>query len=152
LEHRTAQTEKVSLTIFDIDYFKSINDRYGHAIGDAVLVEIGKALAKSARDGDVVARWGGEEFLLLLPETNLEAAITLAERLRKVIAKIRLPLEDGELSFTASFGVSQRTHQETLDSLISESDGFMYQAKKLGRNRVSYENQQNRPGCSIAET
>ena len=131
----------VSLIIFNIDYFKLINDRYGHAIGDAVLVEIGKALAKSARDGDVVARWGGEEFLLLLPETNLEAAITLAERLRKVIAKTRMPLEDSELSFTASFGVSQRTYQETLDSLISEADGFMYQAKKLGRIRVSYENQ-----------
>ncbi|MBS3954572.1 MAG: GGDEF domain-containing protein [Methylomicrobium sp.] len=126
----------ISLIIFDLDHFKSINDQYGHSKGDDVLVETGKILAKSARQGDVLARWGGEEFLLLLPETHLEAATALAERLRKIIAGIRLPTEGGELSFTASFGVVQRSQHETLDSLISEADGYMYKAKKQGRNRV----------------
>ncbi|MDP2178995.1 diguanylate cyclase [Methylicorpusculum sp.] len=129
----------ISLIIFDLDHFKSINDQYGHSKGDDVLVETGKILAKSARQGDILARWGGEEFLLLLPETHIEAATALAERLRKIIAGIRVSSEGGELSFTASFGVVQRTHHETLDSLISDADRYMYKAKKQGRNRVCSE-------------
>lgn len=129
----------LSLIMIDIDHFKSINDLHGHAIGDAALVATGKALTNAVRDGDIVARWGGEEFLLLLPETKLDAAIALAERLQKVISEFRLPLGNTEITLTASFGVAHRTSQESLDNLIAEVDSFLYQSKKNGRNRISSE-------------
>ncbi|MDP3678049.1 MAG: diguanylate cyclase, partial [Methylotenera sp.] len=135
----TAQRSErdLSVIILDIDHFKSINDRYGHAAGDAALVAIGKVLVDSARDGDIVARWGGEEFLLLLPETRLEAALIMAERLRTAISEIRLPSRDTEIVFTASFGVAHIAKHETLDALISEADNYLYQSKEKGRDSIS---------------
>jgi len=137
----TAQRNQreLSMIVLDLDHFKSINDRHGHAMGDKALVITAGILADSARDGDIVARWGGEEFLLLLPETKLEAALVMAERLQKLIAEIRLPSPDGEIMFTASFGVAHRTRHENLDSLIADADGQLYRAKEKGRNRISSE-------------
>lgn len=129
----------LSMIMLDIDNFKAINDLHGHAMGDASLVATGKLLANAVRDGDIVARWGGEEFLLLLPETKLDAAIALAERLQNTIPECRLPSRNGEITFTASFGVAHKTDQESLDSLIREADNFLYQSKKNGRNRISSE-------------
>lgn len=129
----------ISVIELDIDRFKQINDTHGHACGDEVLISVAAILARSARDGDVLARWGGEEFILLLPETNLEAAITLAESLRVVIAGMRLPYHGEDIHFTASFGVAQRTAQcISMEALISTADDYLYQSKREGRNRVSH--------------
>ena len=129
----------ISVIELDVDRFKQINDTHGHGCGDEVLIAVANILARSARDGDVLARWGGEEFILLLPETNLDAAITLAERLRVVISEMRLHCQGKEISFTASFGVAQRTAEcESMEAIISIADDFLYQAKREGRNRVSH--------------
>lgn len=127
----------LSIIILDIDHFKAINDRYGHASGDAALVAVSDVLAASARDEDVVARWGGEEFLLLLPETRLESALVMAERLQKAIQEIRVPMPAGDITLTASFGVAHKAGHESLNALVSEADRYMYQSKESGRNRIS---------------
>lgn len=127
---------ELSVIILDLDHFKSINDRYGHAVGDAALVAVSKVLSDSARDVDVVARWGGEEFLLLLPETRLASALVMAERLRNAIENIRVPVQGAEISFTASFGVAHKADHQNLDELISEADRYLYMAKESGRNRI----------------
>jgi diguanylate cyclase (GGDEF)-like protein len=128
----------MSLIILDIDHFKAVNDQHGHVSGDAALVAVANALKLSARNGDIVARWGGEEFLLLLPETRLDAALVMAERLRTTIAEIRVPVRDAQIAFTASFGVAHNAGHRHLENLISEADNHLYQAKHSGRNRVSY--------------
>ena len=130
---------KLSVVLFDIDSFKQINDAYGHAGGDGVLTATANILEKIVRKQDVAARWGGEEFILLLPETGLEEAAALAERLRNAIAGIRLEHAGADFSVTASFGVAQREpHHHDLDALISTADNYLYQSKEMGRNRVSH--------------
>ena len=137
----TAQRSRRSLSaiILDLDHFKTINDQHGHAMGDIALVRTATILAESARDGDIVARWGGEEFLLLLPETDLEAALSMARRLQQLIAEIRLPTHDGDVMFTASFGVAEKGRHENVESLISAADRQLYNSKAHGRNRISSE-------------
>lgn len=135
----------LSLILLDIDHFKKINDGHGHGVGDVALVETAKVLTDALRQGDIVSRWGGEEFLLMLPDTSLEAAVTLAERLRHAIADIRVDANGTELLFTASFGVAQQTRQESLDHLITETDNCLYRSKRQGRNRTSYEPGAPRP-------
>lgn len=129
----------LSVVLLDMDNFKRINDVWGHAHGDEVLVAAAQALMQSIRQEDVAARWGGEEFILLLPETDLREAVALAERLRIAIAGIRIARADGETACAASFGVAQRgAHHTSLDALISSADDYLYQSKNQGRNRVSY--------------
>ena len=129
----------LSVVLLDLDNFKRINDVHGHACGDELLVATANVLRKSVRDQDVIARWGGEEFILLLPETDLPEAAGLAERLRAAIAGTRLNCDGAEIGVTASFGVAQRgANQRSLDALISTADDYLYQAKDLGRNRVSH--------------
>ncbi len=124
--------------LLDIDLFKQINDTHGHTHGDQVLVAIAEKLKKSVRQGDVAARWGGEEFIVYLPETNPQEATMLAERLRSAIANTRIAHAKGESAVTASFGVAQKDSQHaTLDSLIACADNLMYQSKQQGRNRVA---------------
>jgi diguanylate cyclase (GGDEF)-like protein len=127
-----------SVMLLDIDLFKQINDAHGHAHGDAVLKTLAEVLRQSVRQGDVLARWGGEEFIVFLPETSLHEAIALAERLRAAIAATRVPCETGVTALTASVGVAQREdHHPTLDALIASADECLYQAKQQGRNRVT---------------
>lgn len=129
----------VAVILLDIDHFKRINDTHGHARGDEVLVETARVLMDSIRQEDLVVRWGGEEFLLLLPETGLKEAVAMAERLRAEIAAIRLGGMQDETGFTASFGVAQRDAQHpTLETLISGADRYLYQSKQAGRNCVSH--------------
>lgn len=129
----------LSVVLLDLDDFKRINDAHGHACGDDFLIATADVLKKSIRDQDVIARWGGEEFILLLPETNLKEAAGLAERLRTAIAGLRLNCDGAEIGVTASFGVAQReSHQRSMDVLISAADDYLYQAKDRGRNRVSH--------------
>jgi diguanylate cyclase (GGDEF)-like protein len=127
----------VSIIMLDIDKFKDINDSFGHAIGDVILIETAKVLREECRDADVLARWGGEEFILFLPETDTANAVALAERLRRTIAAIRVDVGEREIVFTASFGVAERSADSSdLQALISSADRLLYEAKAGGRNRV----------------
>ncbi|MDP2828088.1 MAG: diguanylate cyclase [Sulfuricellaceae bacterium] len=127
-----------AVMLIDIDLFKRINDTLGHAHGDQVLVALADTLKASIRQGDVLARWGGEEFIVFLPETSPDEANILAERLRTEIASIQVPHASGVTTFTASFGLAQRTDEHaTLDSLIASADRLLYQSKQHGRNRVT---------------
>ena len=129
----------VSVILFDMDHFKRINDNYGHVAGDRVLIAIASLIMQSAREGDVTSRWGGEEFILFLPETNLDAATVMAERLRVAISEKHIKHEKGKISFTASFGVAQRPDScESIEELITIADKCLFLSKHKGRNRVSH--------------
>ena len=126
-----------ALIIIDIDLFKGINDTYGHAGGDCVLKSVAEDLRRSVREYDTVARWGGDEFLLMLPATNEENAIRLAERIRDIVEKRRYAYENEALSVTLTLGVSViRNDGDTVDSMIRKADILMYQGKRAGRNCV----------------
>ena len=127
----------LSLIMIDIDHFKQINDQHGHEAGDRVLVEFARLLDRQKRAGDILARWGGEEFILMLPETDLTHATAFAERLRLSLSTSPLPLRHGNVVLAASFGVAERTRQSRLEDLIGAADIQLYEAKKQGRNRVS---------------
>lgn len=122
----------LSFVLFDLDNFKEINDRYGHPTGDVVLVRCAKRARHGLRDGDRLGRLGGEEFGVLLPDTELSAARRLAERLR---ASLEAPADEGP-DVTASFGVVQARPGWTLSRLLTEADRALYQAKRAGKNRV----------------
>ncbi|MFC5301407.1 sensor domain-containing diguanylate cyclase [Azospira restricta] len=130
---------ELSLIMVDIDHFKTINDTYGHAAGDDAIIAVARVLTDSVRAEDIVARWGGEEFLVLLPETPLDAAVALAERLRAGIADARIAMGGQDVRLTASLGVAASGDKESLDRLITEADHFLYQSKHSGRNQVSAE-------------
>ncbi len=126
--------EDCSVIILDIDHFKSVNDNYGHLVGDNVLIEFARVLKNSIRAEDVLGRWGGEEFLIILPHTNLSKAILLAEKLRVAIDTNEFPTL-GHL--TASFGVSSFEEGMSIDTLVETADKSLYESKKSGRNRVT---------------
>lgn len=123
----------LSVIMFDIDFFKKINDRYGHDIGDLVLVEISKLVKKSVRETDIFCRWGGEEFMILLPNTSLEFAVLVAERIRKLIYNLEIKNIE---KVSCSFGVVSFDFEEDLDDFIKRVDERLYTAKDNGRNRV----------------
>ncbi len=132
---------RLSLMMCDIDYFKAVNDQYGHAAGDAVLRAFGKHLNSSRRAPDWVARFGGEEFVIVLPETGLGDAVEIAERARAGIARLEVVVNDTVITVTASFGVSafRMGQGESAQTLIERSDEALYRAKEAGRNLVSAE-------------
>jgi diguanylate cyclase (GGDEF)-like protein len=136
--HALRHGHPVSVMVLDIDRFKEINDRHGHAHGDEVLRVLANILRHSVRQGDVLARWGGEEFIVFLPETGERDAAALAERLRAEFAETRIAREGGATAVTASFGIAQKAeHDLTLDTLIAAADECLYQSKQQGRNRVT---------------
>lgn len=123
--------------MLDIDLFKKINDTYGHQVGDDALKAIANAIAKVIRTSDIAGRIGGEEFAIILPETTANAARLLAERLRLSIANIVISLDDHNVMFSASFGISELDHDDaSIESGMSRADIALYQAKEQGRNRV----------------
>jgi len=128
----------ISLIIFDIDHFKGINDKYGHLEGDKALNHVVDIIKIEIRDIDIFGRFGGEEFVILLPETEIESAHKLALRLCRVLAESRLILQKTDVSITASFGVSGRSIESTsdLEILLRDADEALYRAKNSGRNRV----------------
>ncbi|WP_374359892.1 GGDEF domain-containing protein [Pseudoduganella danionis] len=130
----------LSLLMADIDHFKNVNDQYGHEAGDRVIVAVAKALADGVRNIDLASRFGGEEFVLLMPETSIEVATSAAERLRQEIAALEVKGDKGEsIHFTISIGVAMAPPENTLDTpstLVSRADKALYQAKEAGRNRV----------------
>ena len=134
-----AEQSLLTVIMVDIDHFKRVNDLYGHLVGDEALRLIAETINANKRATDQMGRWGGEEFLLVLPGASLESGRQLAERLRSAIKKLVLPLPDGStFSVSASFGVAcgPIVSGEVLDRLILQADTAMYQAKQAGRNRV----------------
>ena len=124
----------LSVLMLDVDDFKKVNDVYGHDVGDKVLTETAKVLRTHIRQGDTVGRWGGEEFLLVLPRTGEKEAAGFAEHIRNAVASLRA-LPDGK-SFTASFGVAQLSPGESFDAFYRRVDGALYEAKHSGKNCV----------------
>jgi diguanylate cyclase len=125
----------VSAIVLDLDHFKQINDTRGHGIGDLAIQHAGRVIEASLRKSDLCCRWGGEEFVAFLPDTSIEEACGVAEKLRAVIAANPVPVPGGDLSMTTSIGVAEG--QGTLESLIDRADAALYRAKREGRNRVA---------------
>ena len=128
----------LSLIMMDLDYFKGVNDRFGHPAGDALLKEIAHLLAQSVRAVDIVARYGGEEFAIVLPGTDLSQAMILAERVREAIARHKFVIEGVPIRLACSMGVARipDSRLSSLEHFVSAADRALYQAKALGRNRV----------------
>ena len=137
-QHSVRLHEPMALIMCDIDKFKSVNDKYGHQAGDAVLKEIARLLKDEAREIDRVGRYGGEEFLLILPGTVPDAAVTFAERLREKVENHTFSYEGGTLRRTMSCGVAGSPHPKVQDqeALVRAADDALYVAKETGRNRV----------------
>lgn len=131
----------LSLAILDIDFFKKINDSHGHAVGDEVLKTISKLFRDSARSTDLVARYGGEEFAVMMPETDLDDAMTFAEKIRSIIESTSISTQAGELKATISIGVSSvpRSKIRAAKEMIVAADKALYRAKRAGRNQVQAE-------------
>ncbi|WP_207888052.1 GGDEF domain-containing protein [Pseudomonas sp. 30_B] len=132
------QPAPVSLLMVDLDHFKFINDRYGHPLGDEVIRHTAQLLRNYTRSGDSVARLGGEEFLLLLPDTGQAQARSIAEKVRKLLEETALPMKGGLLYLTASFGIAclEAGVPGTYEGLYAAADKALYRAKASGRNRV----------------
>ena len=131
------EVSPLSLLIIDLDHFKSVNDTHGHACGDHVLREFARICQQTVRDGDAVARLGGEEFAIVLPRAGLDEARRIAECIRETVElwDIATP-KGGAIEVTVSVGLAVHRREEALDGLMARADGAMYEAKCLGRNRV----------------
>ena len=132
LNNRPAQQQFILLLV-DTDHFKNINDLFGHLKGDEVLIALSRTLEACSRENDMVFRWGGEEFVILLPHTSLDSALQIAESIRAAVARITIP---GLPRFTVSIGVARHNPGETIDELFKRVDDALYRAKNDGRNKV----------------
>jgi diguanylate cyclase (GGDEF)-like protein len=150
-ENLERNRRNVSIVLLDIDHFKQINDSHGHIKGDEVLIALAECIQRTVRKGDICARWGGEEFILLLPETDREEALIQTERLRQAIETLRVPHKKTTLSITSSFGVSgtpaktgsatfsgKFRHDYNFEGMVKEADDALYAAKNSGRNQVFF--------------
>jgi two-component system cell cycle response regulator len=130
-------SEPFAVVFVELDQMKAVNDRHGHQAGDTVLIELARRLTEAVREVDVVARWGGDEFTLLLPKTGLAGALRLAEKIRAAVADAPFVVDTGELDITISVGVAAYPeHGAAGKDLVAAADAAMYQAKARGRNRV----------------
>jgi diguanylate cyclase len=128
--------DRCSVCIIDLDHFKQINDTFGHQAGDGVLCAISDLISKGLRKTDVFGRYGGEEFLLILPDTDAGGARHKADRLRREIASLQLNMLPGSYRVTASFGIAEHRDDESMDATIERADKALYEAKRAGRNQV----------------
>ncbi|HOI84011.1 MAG TPA: GGDEF domain-containing protein, partial [Campylobacterales bacterium] len=128
--------DNYSVVFFDIDYFKKINDNYGHMAGDVVLASFAQILKKKSRDMDIVGRFGGEEFVTILPKTDLAGAKAYAESIRAAVEKTKFIYKETRIEVTVSCGCAERKSTPSLKELIKASDEQLYKAKQSGRNRV----------------
>ena len=130
----------LAIIMTDLDHFKAVNDTYGHLVGDVVLMTVAKRLAENIRSVDVLGRYGGEEFSILLPGAALKEAQRIAERLRRSVAKSAVETEERDIPLTISLGVTclrPGADAVTITDLIEKADKALYNAKQQGRNRVS---------------
>ncbi len=128
---------KLSCAMLDIDFFKKVNDTYGHDFGDKVLIAVAKTCKKQIRNTDLLARFGGEEFCFLFPETDLNGAAVIAERIRHAISKLEFDSKKKRFSVTVSIGLSElMDSSDNVESMLKRSDDSLYKAKESGRNRV----------------
>lgn len=135
--HRAKRYHRdLSVLMIDIDYFKKINDSYGHTVGDKLLTTLAQTILKSMRSVDHFGRFGGEEFLVFLPETDGQAAVHVAERIREIAANLVISSSETDVSVTVSIGIATYTKDLTTETLIKRADEALYQAKNQGRNRV----------------
>lgn len=142
MRHHVARARRkdapLCFLLLDLDHFKTINDRYGHDVGDTVLVHIAGILRGTCREQDLIARWGGEEFALCLPDTKLDEAQVLGERLRKRIEETPLVSESLTISLTTSIGGTCFLEGDDEDTVFQRADQMLYRAKRTGRNRCCY--------------
>lgn len=135
--HRRYESQ-AALVMFDIDHFKAINDTYGHQPGDAVIQQVAELTRETMRDSDVAGRYGGEEFVVLLPDTDKQGALIFAERLRQAVEAQEIRHEGRSIRFTISLGIADLSHPSTSHAqLIEWADGALYASKSAGRNRVT---------------
>lgn len=130
------QKKPLTLILCDIDRFKRVNDQYGHDGGDVVLKHVSDLFKASIREQDGVARWGGEEFLFVLPDTDESNAVVLAEKVRETLATSPVDIQQKNVVITASFGVAQIDFEQGLDKALTLADKALYKAKEKGRNKV----------------
>lgn len=133
-----ASADKMALILCDLDHFKRVNDTYGHGAGDEVLRSYGAMLRRNIRKWDVVGRIGGEEFAILLPDTDRQGAGELVARLRQALAEMASPLPDANMRITASIGIAVSNGRERWPALLARADIALYQAKNAGRDRVVF--------------
>ncbi len=131
----------LSLALIDLDFFKKVNDTYGHAVGDQVLKTVSRIFLESIRSTDLAARYGGEEFAVVMPETEMEAALSFAEKIRSLVEETSVETDQGSIRVTVSIGISSAPHPDiaTPKALIEDADGCLYRAKEGGRNQVRAE-------------
>ena len=130
---------KLTLVMFDIDFFKNVNDTYGHQCGDYVLKQISKAALQTFRQTDMIFRFGGEEFVVILTETDLEQAKIPLERFRKTVETLNIEYKDSVITITVSAGACQFDSSfNTKDEFLAKTDGALYNAKNSGRNKTVY--------------
>ena len=125
------------IMLADLDELKNINDTYGHAAGDAVLVTVAKTLSGCLRASDVLGRWGGDEFMVILPGISKDILANTSERCRAMVARSIVPVEGAEIQVTISVGAAMYAPGDSVDSLLKRADQHLYESKRLGRNRVS---------------
>ena len=135
-ERYQVKNEKFSVVMCDIDFFKSVNDTYGHDAGDAVLTSLADYISKFIADHGQCGRMGGEEFLIGLADTGLNQAVSLAEQLRKDVEALEIPVGGHRISVTMTFGVSEYDPQQGIHASITQADENLYRGKREGRNRV----------------
>ncbi|MBX7167368.1 MAG: GGDEF domain-containing protein [Pirellulales bacterium] len=131
---RLRYQQPFSIVLFDVDLFKQINDQHGHLHGDQVLREVAQVIDDQARESDIVGRFGGEEFIAILPQTRIDEAIVLAERVRRAIEALRI---NGTTSVTISCGVAEAQDNDDDHTLLSRADAALYHAKQCGRNQTA---------------
>jgi diguanylate cyclase (GGDEF)-like protein len=138
LQRASREGGQLAILMLDIDHFKRVNDRYGHKAGDSVLAAVAATLKKTLRQGDVAGRYGGEEFIILVPGIDCGLCLNIAERIRQAVARLTIPLDDSTIQVTISLGLAclAPEHALALDALINQADQALYRAKQQGRNRV----------------
>jgi diguanylate cyclase (GGDEF)-like protein len=132
------ETVNHGLLFLDIDHFKQVNDTYGHNIGDQVLCMVAETLRSNLRSSDIIVRWGGEEFAVLLRHVTAAETQSIAEKLRALVERSHLPIGETPLRVTISIGATLLREDDSIESVIERADQLMYQSKSGGRNRVSF--------------